>query len=68
MNHNLKLVISFVLEQADSQPIGRRAKIYRALSETCGEPVEQRQLAKLADDLESIDKACRQFEFSFNQK
>lgn len=57
------------MEQAETQPIRKRVEIYRALAAFAGDPADSRDLSRIADELESADKRCREFSFNLaNQK
>lgn len=61
-------LVAFVLDQAESVPIARRARLYRALADIVGVPEEADQLNTMAAALEQAEALCREFKFSFSQK
>lgn len=61
-------IISFVIEQAASQPVPRRIDLYRGLAALCMDRADKETLLQLAEDLEHIEQRSRQFLFTFASK
>ncbi len=60
-----QVLVTFVLQQAEDQPLSKRVHLYRALAQYSGVPREMDALNQLADQLEAADLSCRQFVFDF---
>lgn len=67
MNHR-KVLFDFVLERAEAEPARRRADIYEALAEFCGDRQMAGQLRAMASDFRKADHRCREFGFKFTQE
>lgn len=61
-------MIRVTLDAAEQLPVARRVRVLRALAEICGDQEEQHSLRSQATSLDSADKLCREFKFSFIQK
>lgn len=68
MKSNVVELIDFVLEKSEEEPLRRREKLVRALSQVCGDEEEEKQLKELADNLDRTDRLCQEFKFNFIQK
>lgn len=64
MNARTEL-FEFVLDQAAAQPPMKRARLYRALAEYCGDPAETRKLRAMAKNIEQAEQCYREFIFTF---
>jgi hypothetical protein len=60
----LQLVIDESMEWAERLPLLRRASLYRALAEFCGDQQEAADFRARAADLESVDRRCKQLQLS----
>jgi hypothetical protein len=66
---HIDFLFTFVMDQAASQPISNRIKIYRSMAELVGvENPEATELNHMANELEATEKKCRQFVFNFSNK
>jgi len=62
----LQELIKFVLEKAETEPLRRRAAIYRGLASICGDELEAAHLKAVADDLERADLNLSSLQLQFN--
>ncbi len=53
-------IYSYVLEKAEDDTAAKRAELYRALAAVIGDPRKARELNQIADELEQINRRCRQ--------
>lgn len=58
-------VIDFCLERAEESPVPERIKLYRGLSDICGDEILSVELEKMAEGLEAAEGRCREFAFRF---
>lgn len=68
VNQDVVATLKVVLKVAENLAVRRRIQIYRGVADLCGDPEEQRELRKLASDLEASERLCREFRFRFIQK
>lgn len=58
--------MKFVLEEAEHQPLRRRAAIYRGLAAICGDQQEAIHLKAIAADLERAELNLWSLQLQFN--
>jgi hypothetical protein len=58
--------IEWALAKAAGEPLVRRVKIYRAMSDFVGGEKERESLLSLASELEEADRRCQEFAFKFS--
>lgn len=56
-------LFDFVLEKLESEPVKRRVRMLRVLSNYAGAPELTNKLSEIADALEHADRACQEFAF-----
>jgi len=61
-------VLNAALAHGDTLPVRKRAALYRDIAKVCGDEDEARELLQCAEELQSADKRCCEFNFSFSQK
>ncbi len=62
------VVIGFVLERLEEQPVKRRAELYRALARLVATNAEKKSFEALAADCDAIDAAHAQLLFDFRRR
>lgn len=61
------VITEFVLDRLPSEPMQKRAEVYRALS-TIVAPAEQKSLTALADECEAIERHHQQLALDFQRR
>lgn len=67
MTTELRTIIEFCLEHAESASVQKRISLYRGLAEICGDKADAAKLRSVADELEAADKRCREFAFQVRE-
>lgn len=68
MSNEMNTIIGFCLEHAGQVSMPRQVLLYRALAEFCGDATDAALFRRMADEIESAEKARGQLSFKWKPK